>query len=336
MKKLVLSIAIIAGFASCEKKAEVLGTGSLNINAIVDANSTDEVGKKAVVSGVNRGETIPVYVGDITVETTSAGGATSTTFELEGDGTGVTGEMNIPGLPIGVTQLTATTAPVLRQEENGDYEVPFYLRKSDALWTPGGTSDLHIQWATQGNVLERIRQWTAAQFKVDYEKTAFPIYAKYYNAKDISATVVYNEPADISIPMTTDYGRLMVTFVNEAVWDGTSADHIAEAYSIRVTANTSANPTKIAQEAYTTDEILYSYWSNSESVDGAKIFYTIEWLEKDSDVVLRTEQLDLSIEALQSKWVNVIIMNDSYRTDEQALLFEFADIVEVNEDIIIE
>ena len=349
-----VALALVIAFSSCEKQIQTEATGSLKLNPKVEDIN---IGKKSV--DVPRDASIPVYVEGVEVSAVGAGGHTAgETFMYTATGTGA---MELNDVALGFNTVTATSIAI-------DYALPHtFLESSNESFDVSVFGGI-ITVAADGAKYQSFYKWygevegeasflwwstTFHKFLVEGEipvnamsdfisyiigrerdqEDGAPIYAIYEGMA--TSTVVNEDSPVIDIPMTTNYGRQMVTFSvqNNAMLD---------LYDIEIVGNCPTSPLVDhgGVDGYVqldgNTHFAVSYWSNATSINGANTHYTLNFREKGSSAILRTDEIDIAVRAGISLWSNVIITEDAFFIDNQALSISYTPLNEEDEIVYID
>jgi len=343
----LILVAIVFIFSACEMdEVTVENTGSITVSTITGNNNSSNL-KSTPIDNTG----VPVYVKGVNVTVTAMASNYSVYKEFTYQAGGAS-DMMIEAVALGGNNISATSVPVDNYLphtfiESHDYEATLFgILHAEAStyqsfndWYAGlEVTMLGHSWArlfrdyniTPGAVSDLISYIIANERNQD---NGAPIYAIYNGTA--TANVVHETPAMVTVNMTTNYGRQMVTFTVEDV-------NMLDLYDIEIIGNCPASPQEDANgiDGYVQlDENTHfavSYWSNPAALDGNFTDYVIKIREKNSTTVLRTEELTVTIAAGISMWTNVVITNNAFYTDEQALAFTYDELDEENEDVIID
>ena len=312
MKKLVLAIAVIAAFASCEKQAKVEETGAIKVAPIVQTTTDSSVGKKGAV---NRGN-VPVYVSAINVNTNMAGRTTDTHFDIVDDASGVDG-FEITDVPLGTNVITAVTEPAavtLRRM--------FQASGQDFDFEDGEfTTEEQRGWALSQVV--KIANAAGAHYTQD----RIPPYAIYTG----STTVSLVEDMEITAPinMDTQYGRTFFSIAAENIADMND-------YTVKIRATffdaegnqVYSNPITYAGGG----QRIIGIWSDELSIQGATMVITFDWYaDVDLDTVLNSKSVTLNVNAKEDAYVAINLKRSTFVLETMGLDFAFDPIVVVDD-----
>lgn len=314
MKKLVLAIAVIASFASCEKQAQVEETGAIKVAPIVKTSTDGSVAKKGAV---NRGD-VPVYVSAINVNTNMAGRTTDTHFDIVDDGSGVDG-FEITDVPLGTNVIAAITepsAPVLRK----------FFQVSGADYSFGDGPSLTED--QRGLVLSEVVK-TLNAAGAHYTQNNIPPYAIYTG----STTVDLVEGLEITAPinMDTQYGRTYFSIATENAADMNDYTVKIRATFYDVDGNqVYSNPVTYASGT----QLAIGIWSDEKSVGGSTIKLDFEWYaDVDLNTVLNSKSVTLNVNAKEDAYVAINLKRSTFVLEKMGLNFAFDPIVVVDDEI---
>ena len=371
MKKLVLAIAVVASFASCEKQADVVGTGSVGFTPIVE-NAT-AIGKKG---GVERGD-IPVYIKAINVTAQNGSQVNEFNYELT-DGAGDPTDFVMTGLPLGYTSFDAVTTPAdMSKFAKTKFTFGVNLKSElEAIIATDRFQDWLAAHSEFGEVIADLENDNAAKAIAAYIKnkmyrtanpeadkdtyspwsiaeSGFTPYAVYTGSTQHSVLDANDgTPDNIQFNLTTNNGREMITFRPETV---KSLENVWVRISIVANGKTYTN--------VMTSEALVGafYWSDEFAVDGAAIDIKLEWLDAGSPEakvliteaigthteskwtkhffgtkadlpVLKTATIDgIQVDKGFSTWTDVKLTADSFVAEDQTAVFTVEEIVD-NQD----
>lgn len=344
MKKLVLAIAVVAGFASCEKQAQVEEKGSLKLKATVEETT---IGKKG---GVVSDAGIPIYVKGVDVTVTGPGGyAVSENFMYAADGTDA---MVVDGVALGVNNVVAKSIPVdnafphtFMEAHTNDWS-NWAADASDLLPWIMDFQDLRAFMGTWGGGdLDAARASKFISFIVgsarDQEKGS-PVYAVYEGTGTGVVKNLDEAAKPLEVAMTTNNGRQMVSFI-------VSDLAMLDLYDIEINGVCETSPlVQVEGRYHTTTSVdgfvqldantpfAVSYWSNENAVDGASTTYTINIKETGTNVVLRTDVVKVTVKAGVSMWTNIVINETAFFVDNQPLSITYVPLLEEDEDVTID
>ena len=315
MKKLVLAIAVVAAFASCEKQAEQVETGMLSITPLVEG--TSNVDKKS--GDVERGTT-PVYVSSIDVNTNMNGLTTDTHFNIVEDGTvGAKSGYVIEDVPLGTNTISAVTSPA-----DGITLRRMFQTSSSSITLP--------DW-TQNAVLGRLAAIAIDHgydgFK-NYTQDNIPPYAIYTGS--VSTLLVDDNVANVNIPMDTEFGRSLFSIGAENAYDLAN-------YNVTIRAKYyDANGTVVYNHQVIIDKGLTAtigMWSDELSVEGAKIEFAMEWRADGAADVLKTATATINVHAKSDMYTKIVLKRSTFVVEQTGLTFSYEPIVSGDEDIVI-
>ena len=346
MKKVILAIALVTGFAACQKnETVVLETGSLKLKATVEETA---IGKKG---GDVSSEGIPVYVKGVDVVVTGPGGhVVGENFMYTAEGKDA---MVIDDIAIGYNTIEAVSIPI-----SNPFPHTFMGANLNAWDYWGDDFKNTYSWVLDFKTLKTFMATMTSKpsnvtsdrvskfidFIVGYERNqekGAPVYAVYEGSNGgVVTNVENNEPLEVL--MTTNNGRQMVTFM-------VSDLEMLNLYDIEILGACSTSPLVRVEGRYTKTTVedgqvilnantplAMSYWSNAASVDGAVTSYTINFREKGTKEVLRTDNLDITVKAGVSLWTNVVINETAFFVDNQPLSITYTPLNEDNEDLTID
>ncbi|MCK5788555.1 MAG: hypothetical protein KAH32_06130 [Chlamydiia bacterium] len=317
MKKLVLAIAVVASFASCEKQAKQVETGMLSITPLVEG--TNNVDKKS--GDVERGTT-PVYVSGIEVTTNMNGLTTDNHFNIVEDGApGAASGYVIEDVPLGMNTISAVTNPA----DDVRTRRVFFTTSSDAhhaaLWNASEA------WGAIVAEAVKLGYWWANKYNVDN----VPPYAIYEGST--TALLVDDEVADVHLDMDTDYGRSIYSIGFENVYD-------LNAYNVEISSKFyDKNDNEVYNHQVVIDrgnQATMGLWSDELSVEGAYIKLELQWRADGASDVLKSAEVIIPIRAKKDMYSKIVINRTSFVVEQTGLTFSYDPIVPGDEDIIIE
>lgn len=326
MRKLVLAIALVAGFASCEKQAAIVDTGTLQLKTTVEETT---IGKKG---GIVSDAGIPIYVKGVDVTVTGPGGAVVTdNFMYSATGTD---PMVVDNVALGMNTVDATSIAITNALPHTFIESN--LTEWDAwFWLPASWESDYVS-ANDWYLALGLGEVNAADMSsfiagiIGYERdqtTGAPIYALYTGSGSGQVTNPVGLPIDVL--MTTNNGRQMVTFM-------VSNLDMLDLYDIEIMGDCPTSPMEddgwLQLDSNT--PFAVSYWSNEAAVDAANTHYTINFREHGGDgTILRTDELDIAVQSGISLWSNVVINETAFFVDDQPLSITYVPLTEEDEVI---
>jgi hypothetical protein len=243
MKKIILAAFIAFSIVSCSSDEDTTPVNSTNQFANVTAGFSAP--SKLTGKTIDRGS-IPVAVKDITVKTVNATAGLNTADVLFGIvTTGGENDYTIPGVFGGINTFTATTTSVSSEQS---YAMALT-----------GTDAADLQTKTTAKV---------AELK---GLTPYAMYASKATASNTQVNVIIGQAQVIPFIMETNQGRLITLFE-------TKPDLSATGYFVEITgtgyySNGVAGPSSAFDISGFKSQMYY--WSNSKSIDGAHMDYTI-------------------------------------------------------------
>lgn len=373
MRNLFVIGAVALGLfaTSCEKNANVVGTGTVKLTPMME--KTSGLGKN-----VDRGD-IPVYIKEINVVATNGSKVNDFNFELtEGNVDG--SEFIMDGLPLGLTSFKATTTPAIISKY-AKTKFTFGVKLKDEL-VKVVESDRFVTWVKKYhdvdveslNLNDKLVAKNLASYLKDrmlfsdskgnltpwsISKTGFIPYAVYtggINAVVLNATEEI-APTEVKFNLTTNNGRKMITFRPETI---KSLENVWVRVTIKAGENTYTN-------VMNSNALIGSfYWSDENAIDGENIDITLEWLDAGSIgakdkianaigthnenkwtkhffgtranlTVLKTQKIEgISIKKGLSTWVDIVLNASSFTAKDQTAMFTVEEIKDTQEHIIIE
>jgi len=349
-----VAFALVIAFSSCEKQLQTEATGSLKLNPKVEDIN---IGKKSV--DIPRDASIPVYVEGVDVNVVGPGGHTaSETFMYVAGGTGA---MTVDDVALGFNTVTATSIAI-------DYALPHtFIESSNESFDVSVFGGI-ITIAADGAKYQSFYKWygdvegeasflwwsttfhkhlVEGEIPVDAmsdfisfiignerdQEDGAPIYAIYQGMA--TGTVLGEDSPIIDVLMTTNYGRQMVTF-------SVQNNDMLDLYDIEIVGDCPTSPLEdhggVNGYVQLDDNTHFaiSYWSNIASINGANTHYTLNFREKGSSTILRTDEIDIAVRAGISLWSNVIITEDAFFIDNQALSITYTPLSEEDEVVYID
>ena len=256
MKKLLLSVAVLATvFTSCEKEANVIGTGSLKFTPVIESSNNLDINKK---SNVDRGD-IPVYVDAINLSINGA----SEMFNLT-DGQVDGSEFIMHNVPTGqgtAVALTTTDSQELKTFTTSSIPNVFAIYNGNKDVNIGDNSSVAIDMTTNnGRII------------VDFKR------ANYTDA--------------ITVKVTEGSTTIVLTEDTKFIWQGTDAVDAADAsfkvewfYGATLKATEDFTLTIKGNKSITTNVLISSEAFTKESVESFFNFTPVDEVPGDGIVI---------------------------------------------------
>ena len=310
MKKLMFIGAIALGMMSiisCEKEAEVIGTGILKVETVVEAGGNIEYGKKS--GDILRGN-VPVYVKGVKVSISNAGYTDSGDFMYVADGPDVASDIQFENVPnTGTVNISGKSIPA----DDSNQPIKFFELANRDLVDDSGSDGVR-------NAL--LTEITA---KYNIQSGVIQPYAVYRGLGAIN--MVPGADNSTSITMNTLNGRDFGTVVNNSV------------YKVRVTMidNTAGNTDTFVGVLEPNDlKTLAYYWGNEYAKEGVRgIKFKFEWIDAQGVIVKTSNEWRIIARHNESYWARISITNSGIINETIASTFIYTPIDEIggNTDI---
>lgn len=311
MRKVFLALfAVLVAMSSCNKTEVGQDEMKGSINFELDMENQEENLKGGVAPGV-----LPVYVNELTLTATPANGNPAVTEVFKAELSSTVDKVTLDNVWYGTNTFVASTTPMFFDYTHEGHAGP--IQQKIAALT--GLSHINGSQVDPANGIFTVQESATAGLKTTAElATGLRIIPPYaiFNGSTTGVVDAFSPDATYPITMTTDYGRLILTFEFE---------HGPINYYAKLFVN--GNDVGGYDQFFLASKRNAAlYWSGPNAINDAELDLELKiYSSEDPDLEVNSFDLNsipnnnFKVQSGKDKWVNIIVSEKAVRASDPSL-----------------